>query len=58
MLPRVRRYQRHFERFGEIGFEIRLNEKGKPTECAMLNESPSMLPLAFMRNTLRQSYRT
>lgn len=59
LLPLVRRYQRHFERFGPLRFEIRAKRTdqrgGEPTEFAVLNEGQSMLLLAFMRNTARAS---
>jgi hypothetical protein len=34
----VRKHAADFERFGKVGFEIRLNRRGSSTEFAMLNE--------------------
>lgn len=47
----IRRYQADFEVFGKVGFEIRLNRHGKPTEFAMLSEHQATLLLTFMRNS-------
>jgi phage regulator Rha-like protein len=47
----VRTYQSDLEEFGEVGFEIRPNPQGSPTEYALLNEQQSTLLLTYMRNT-------
>lgn len=47
----VRRYAEEIGRFGEIGFEIRLNPHGKPTEIAWLNEQQATFLLTLMRNS-------
>lgn len=44
----------HLERlakFGEVGFEIRFNPQGKPTEFFYLNEQQSTFLVTLMRNT-------
>lgn len=47
----VRRYVEDIGTFGEIGFEIRLNPQGKPTELAWLNEQQATFLLTLMRNS-------
>ncbi|WP_168734396.1 Rha family transcriptional regulator [Pseudothauera nasutitermitis] len=47
----VRKYAEDIGAFGEIGFEIRLNPHGKPTEIAWLNEQQSTFLLTLMRNS-------
>ncbi|RJX81287.1 Rha family transcriptional regulator [Pseudomonas sp. LS-2] len=47
----VRTYQSDLGEFGEVGFEIRPNPQGSPTEYALLNEQQSTLLLTYMRNT-------
>lgn len=38
-------------RFGEVGFEIRLNPQGSPTEFLWMNEQQSTFLVTLMRNT-------
>ncbi len=47
----VRKYTEDIGAFGEIGFEIRLNLHGKPTEIAWLNEQQATFLLTLMRNS-------
>lgn len=47
----VRRHQVSLESFGKVGFEIRLNRQGTPTELALLNEHQAALIISFMRNS-------
>lgn len=47
----VRKYVGELYSFGEIGFEIRFNPQGRPTEFAWLNEPQATLLITFMRNS-------
>ena len=47
----VRTYYLDLTEFGEVRFEIRLNQQGSPTEFAILNEQHSTLVLTYMRNS-------
>lgn len=46
----IRKHQVDLEVFEEVGFEIRLNPQGSPTEYALLNERQATLLLTYMRN--------
>lgn len=47
----VRRHANVLTKFGEVRFEIRLNQQGSNTEIAMLNEQQAALLISMMRNT-------
>ncbi len=47
----VRTHANDIADFGEVGFEIRLNPQGSPTEFAWLNEGQSLFLLTLMRNS-------
>ena len=47
----VRKHMPALSEFGEVRFEIRLNQQGSNTEFATLNEPQSSLLIAFMRNS-------
>lgn len=47
----VRKYVEQLTSFGEVGFQIRLNPQGSPTEFAYLNEPQSTLLITFLRNS-------
>ena len=49
----IRTHLVHFEAFGKVQFEMRLNRRGSSTEFAMLNEHQASLLIAFMRNAPR-----
>lgn len=51
IMKMVRTYVGQLQEFGEIGFEIRLNPHGKPTELAFLNEPQATLLITFLRNS-------
>ena len=46
----VRNHVKRLENFGEVGFQIRLNPQGSPSEFAWLNEGQSLFLLTLMRN--------
>lgn len=47
----VRAYLDDFDSFGKVTFEMRLNDRGSPTEYALLNEQQATLLLTYMRNS-------
>lgn len=47
----VRKYSESLKQWGIIGFEIRLNPQGRPTEFATLNERQAGFLVSLMRNT-------
>lgn len=47
----LRTYLDDFDGFGKVTFEMRLNDRGSPTEYALLNEQQSTLLLTYMRNS-------
>jgi len=51
IMKMVRTYVGPLQEFGEVGFQIRLNPKGSPTEFAFLNEPQSTLLITFLRNS-------
>ena len=48
----VRKYAADFKELGEVGFQIRLNPQGSPTEIAILNEDQATYAITLFRNTL------
>ncbi|QIK36763.1 hypothetical protein GWK36_00715 [Caldichromatium japonicum] len=48
----VRRYQADLEEFGKVGFEIRPNPQGSPTEIAILAEPQATLMMNWTLNEL------
>lgn len=46
----VRNHIEDLEEFGEVGFEIRLNPQGSPTEYAILNEQQATYLITLMNN--------
>ena len=46
----VRTYKGDLEAFGEVRFEIRLNQQGSPTEYGNLNERQATLLMSYMKN--------
>lgn len=51
IMKMVRAYVEQLQKFGEVGFQIRLNPQGSPTEFAFLNEPQSTLLITFLRNS-------
>ena len=51
-LALVFKHRVHIEVFGEIAFQTRLNQRGKATEYALLNEQQSALLISLMRNSV------
>jgi phage regulator Rha-like protein len=47
----IRKHVGDLENFGEIAFQTRLNEHGRPTEFGWLNEGQSMFLMTLMRNS-------
>ena len=50
VLRLVKKYQDDFAELGEVGFEIRLNPQGTPTEFAILNEDQATYLITLFRN--------
>lgn len=51
ILKMVKTYVAQLQEFGEVGFQIRLNPQGSPTEFAFLNEQQATLLITFLRNS-------
>lgn len=51
IMKMVRTYVADLQNFGEVGFQIRLNPQGSPTEFAYLNEPQATLLITFLRNS-------
>lgn len=51
IMKMVRTYVAQLQEFGEVGFQIRLNPQGSPTEFAFLNEPQATLLITFLRNS-------
>lgn len=51
IMKMVRTYVGQLQEFGEVGFQIRLNPQGSPTEFAFLNEPQATLLITFLRNS-------
>lgn len=49
----IRKHVEELQKFGIIGFEIRLNERGRPTEYAWLNKQQATSLITMMRNSPR-----
>lgn len=49
----IRKHIGELQNLGVIGFEIRLNDRGRPTEYAWLNEQQSTFLITMMRNSPR-----
>jgi phage regulator Rha-like protein len=47
----VRKYVSDLSEWGEVAFQMRLNNQGSPTEFAYLNEGQSMFLMTLMRNS-------
>lgn len=47
----IRKYVKDLQEWGEVAFQMRLNQQGSPTEVAWLNEGQSMFLLTLMRNS-------
>lgn len=51
VMKMVKTYVSELQNFGEVGFQIRLNPQGSPTEFAFLNEPQATLLITFLRNS-------
>lgn len=51
IMKMVKTYVSQLQEFGEVGFQIRLNPQGSPTEFAFLNEPQATLLITFLRNS-------
>jgi hypothetical protein len=51
IMKMVKTYVAQLQEFGEVGFQIRLNPQGSPTEFAFLNEPQATLLITFLRNS-------
>lgn len=51
LIKLIRIYIEDLQEFGEVGFEIRLNPQGSPTEYALLNEQQATLLITYMCNS-------